>query len=253
MVDTRSKAQALVLAGQVKVNGRCETKAGAMVQDSDVLTIDGPKLPYVSRGGLKLAHALERFGIDPVGWDVVDVGASTGGFTDCWLQKGAHAVYAVDVGYGQLDWRLRSDPRVTVRERLNARWLTLGQLDRVELLDAASIDASFIGIGLLLAPLRGLLSPRGAVLGLIKPQFEAGPKNLSKHGVVRDPDVHRAVLQAVVQKAEDLGFHIAGMEVSPIRGPEGNIEFLGHWTLQGNAIDIDYTRVVDEAWQGASE
>lgn len=253
MVATRSKAQALVLAGQVKVNGRRETKAGAMVQDSDVLTIDGPKLPYVSRGGLKLSHALERFSIDPTGWDVVDVGASTGGFTDCWLQHGAHAVYAVDVGYGQLDWRLRSDSRVIVRERLNARWLTLGQLDRTKPLDAASIDASFIGIGLLLAPLHTMLSPDGTVIGLIKPQFEAGPRHLSKHGVVRDPMVHRAVLQAVVEKASDLGFHIAGMAVSPIRGPEGNIEFLGYWTLDANAIEIDLNRVVDEAWQGASE
>ncbi len=253
IAETRSKAQALVLAGQVQVNGRRETKAGALVQISDVLTIDGPKLPYVSRGGLKLSHALDFFRVDPSGWDVVDVGASTGGFTDCWLQRGAHAVYAVDVGYGQLDWRLRSDERVTVRERLNARWLTLQQLNRQDPLDAASIDASFIGIALLLAPLYAMLSSSGMVIGLIKPQFEAGPAHVGKHGVVRDPRVHREVLETVLDKAETLGYRIAGLTASPIRGPEGNIEFLGFWTLHGDSTNIDVNRVIDEAWQEASE
>lgn len=250
--ETRSKAQALVLAGQVHINGRRETKAGAMVQETDVVGVEGPKLPYVSRGGLKLSHALAQFQIDPTGWDVVDVGASTGGFTDCWLQSGAHSVYAVDVGYGQLDWRLRSDPRVVVRERLNARWLTLAQLDRGNPLDAASIDASFIGIELLLKPLRAMLSPLGVVVGLIKPQFEAGPGHLGKHGVVRDQTVHRQVLKAVLDKAAALGFGVLGLTVSPVRGPEGNIEFLGYWTMRGDSVEIDVSRIVDEAWQGGA-
>ncbi|PSR35228.1 MAG: TlyA family rRNA (cytidine-2'-O)-methyltransferase [Sulfobacillus benefaciens] len=249
LVESRAKAQGLLLAGKIQVNGRVQTKAGLLVSDTDQLTVVGPRLPFVSRGGLKLQAALTRFGIRPKGWNVVDVGASTGGFTDCWLQSGASKVYAVDVGYGQLAWKLRNDPRVIVRERLNARWLTLEQLDRSDALDGASIDASFIGATLLLGPLTSMISGAGAVIVLVKPQFEAGPEHLSKHGVVRDPEVHRQVLERFLQSAQNLGYAVLGLMPSPIRGPEGNIEFLAYLSLKGTSQDIMIDAVVKEAWQ----
>ena len=249
LVETRSKAQGLLLAGKIQVNGRRQTKAGLLVSDTDEITVVGPRLPFVSRGGLKLQAALDRFGVRAEGWNVVDVGASTGGFTDCWLQYGASQVYAVDVGYGQLAWKLRSDPRVIVRERLNARWLTLEQLSRHEVLDGASIDASFIGAALLLGPLTSMISNLGAVIVLVKPQFEAGPENLGKHGVVRDPEIHRMVLARFLQSAQNLGYAVQGLMPSPVRGPEGNIEFLVYLSLGGASQEIMIDAVVKEAWQ----
>lgn len=253
LVESRARAQGLVLAGQVKVNGQTQTKAGFMVQETDEILLSEPKLAYVSRGGLKLEAALDHFGIQPHGWTVLDVGASTGGFTDCWLQHGAQSVYAVDVGYGQLAWSLRNDPRVVVHERLNARWLTLDQIGRQAPLDAASIDASFIGISLLLAPVAAMLQPGGSVMALVKPQFEAGPENLGKRGVVRDPKVHQTVLKRFWQSAQNMGYSVQGLIPSPIKGPEGNIEFLAYLQLGGTSLEMAVDSVVDQAWQGESE
>ncbi|PSR36592.1 MAG: TlyA family rRNA (cytidine-2'-O)-methyltransferase [Sulfobacillus thermosulfidooxidans] len=253
LAPTRTQAQALVMAGQVRVNGSVMTKAGHLVKADDQLAVDGMAHPYVSRGGLKLEEALKVFDIQPDGWDVVDVGASTGGFTDCWLKHGARHVWAVDVGYGQLDWRLRTDPRVTVLERTNARWLTADMLPGVDRVDAASIDASFIGIALLLKPLLSIVKPSGRVVGLVKPQFEAGREHVGKNGVVRDRRVHEAVLSRFVEQAKEQGWTVLGLAPSPIRGPEGNIEFLSLLAGQapGDAVYVPpISHIVDQAWEG---
>ncbi|MCL5115823.1 MAG: TlyA family RNA methyltransferase [Firmicutes bacterium] len=248
-VTTRNRAQALIMAGKVEVNGRVVTKSGHMVGPDDVLNVSEP-LPYVSRGGYKLAHALKSFHILPQGWQVIDVGASTGGFTDCWLQNGAAQVFAVDVGYGQLDWKLRRDPRVVVMERTNARYLTEQSLGAEAALDGASVDASFIGLKLLLAPLKPLLAPHASVVALVKPQFEAGPDNLGKSGVVRRPEVHERVLERVTAEAETMGYRVRGLVPSPIRGPEGNIEFLLHLGMGSLLpVPIDIASIVQQAWQ----
>ncbi len=249
LVSTRSRAQGLIMAKQVEVNGRVETKSGFAVEDGDQVRVL-ETLPYVSRGGLKLQRALDVFQVNPQGWLVADIGASTGGFTDCWLKSGAAHVYAVDVGYGQLDWALRQDPRVTVLERTNARYLTAEVLGLEQALDGASIDASFIGLKLLLAPLVPLLGPEGVVLALVKPQFEAGPGKVGKGGVVRDPAVHAEVLARVMAEAGALGYGMRGLTWSPIRGPEGNIEFLMYLSIDGSVqAEIDVETVVQGAWQ----
>ena len=249
LVSTRSRAQALIMAKHVEVNGRVETKSGFMVEESDQVHLL-ETLPFVSRGGFKLQRALEAFRVEPQGWSVADIGASTGGFTDCWLKAGAAHVYAVDVGYGQLDWSLRQDARVTVLERTNARYLTAETLGMDGRLDGASIDASFIGLKLLLAPLAPLLTARGVVLALVKPQFEAGPGKVGKGGVVREPGVHAEVLTRVMGEAEALGYGVRGLTWSPIRGPEGNIEFLMYLAIDdGDRADIDVDSVVQGAWQ----
>lgn len=249
LAETRSRAQALIMAGKVAVNGRVETKSGRMVLADDAVDVL-ESLPFVSRGGIKLAHALKAFGIHPLGWHVADIGASTGGFTDCWLQNGAERVYAVDVGYGQLDWKLRQDGRVVVLERTNARYLTAQTLRLDEPLNGASIDASFIGLKLLLAPLLPLLAARASVLALVKPQFEAGPDRVGKGGVVRQPEVHREVLFQVTSDARALGYAVSGLAASPIRGPEGNIEFLLHLSMDPHMNKtIDIPAVVDHAWK----
>ncbi len=248
LAPSRSRAQASILAGAVTVNGEVVTKAGTLVDSTATVVLTSDPNPYASRGGLKLVHALETFHIDPHGWTIIDIGASTGGFTDCWLQHGASGVYAVDVGYGQLAWKLRQDPRVTVIERTNARYLTREQLPQVGRIDAASVDASFIGLRLLLAPLRALVAEDGYVIGLIKPQFEAGPDLLGKGGVVRDPDVHRKVLRDVVRDAEQIGWLAQALTASPIRGPQGNIEFLALFG-GSSATPLAIDTVVDQAWQ----
>lgn len=249
LVSTRSRAQALIMAKQVVVNGRVETKSGFTVAAGDQVRLL-ETLPYVSRGGLKLRRALEVFHVNPEGWVVADIGASTGGFTDCWLKAGATQVYAVDVGYGQLDWSLRQDPRVTVLERTNARYLTAEVLGLEKALDGASIDASFIGLKLLLAPLVPLLGPEGVVLALVKPQFEAGPGKVGKGGVVREPAIHAEVLARVMAEANALGYGVRGLTWSPIRGPEGNIEFLMYLGIDGSVrAEIDVETVVQGAWQ----
>jgi 23S rRNA (cytidine1920-2'-O)/16S rRNA (cytidine1409-2'-O)-methyltransferase len=231
LAETRQKAQAMILAGQVLVNDQAMDKPGKRVQDNVDLTVrGGPR--YVSRGGLKLEHALDRFGLDVSGKIAVDVGASTGGFTDCLLQRGALRVYAIDVGYGQLAWQLRQDPRVVVLERTNIRYLE-GLAEPVEL---ATIDVSFISLELVWPAVLRLLEPRGKVLALIKPQFEAGREQVQRGGVVRDPGVHRQVLEEAVQGAVRAGLRMRGLTASPLRGPAGNVEFFAYLT---NDVRLD--------------
>ncbi len=225
-----------MLAGRVRVDGAVVTKAGAAVPESARLEVQGRDLPYVGRGGLKLEKALDTFAIDPAGLVCLDVGASTGGFTDCLLQRGASRVYAVDVGYGQLAWSLRRDPRVVVLERTNARYLSRREVP--DPVDLAAVDVSFISLLKILPALAGLLRPGGRVVALIKPQFEARPDQVGKRGVVRDTDVHREVLTRVLAGAEGLGFAVRGLTFSPVRGDEGNIEFLA-WLQWPNGAATD--------------
>lgn len=229
--DTRSKAQAIIMAGLVYVDGQKADKPGISYDENISLEVRGETCPYVSRGGLKLEKALRNFGVKPEGYVCSDSGASTGGFTDCLLQQGASKVFAIDVGYGQLDWKIRSDPRVVVMERTNIRYVTLEDLG--EPLDLSVIDVSFISLRIVLPAIKNLLKPgQGQVLCLIKPQFEAGKEKVGKKGVVRDPETHKEVLDSFVALAHSLDFSIRGMTFSPVKGPEGNIEFLAHLTLE---------------------
>ena len=227
--ETRTKAQAIIMSGNVYVNGQKADKPGMSFEETVDIEVRGATCPYVSRGGLKLEKALRDFGVDVTGFVCSDSGASTGGFTDCLLQQGASKVFAIDVGYGQLDWKIRSDPRVVVMERTNIRYVTLENLG--EPLDLSVIDVSFIGLEIVLPTIKTLLKPTGQVLCLIKPQFEAGKENVGKKGVVRDPKIHKMVLDNFVSLVDSLGFRILGLTFSPVKGPEGNIEFLGHLTL----------------------
>lgn len=228
LMESRQKAQAVIMAGQVYVAGQKVDKAGSPTEEGAAIEVRGKTLAYVSRGGLKLEKAMVSFPIDLQGAVCADIGASTGGFTDCMLQNGASKVYAVDVGYGQLAWSLRSDPRVVCMERTNARYLTHEQIP--DELDFASIDVSFISLKLILPNLHGLLKETGTVACLIKPQFEAGKEKVGKKGVVRDPAVHLEVLEQFLRNAKDANFAVKGITFSPIRGPEGNIEYLGYLT-----------------------
>ena len=245
--DTRSKAQAIIMAGQVYVNGQKADKPGTAYEETVQIEVRGVTCPYVSRGGLKLEKALRDFGVKPEGFVCSDSGASTGGFTDCLLQQGAKKVFAIDVGYGQLDWKIRSDERVVVMERTNIRYVTPEDLG--EPLDLSVIDVSFIGLDIVLPAIKTLLKPdSGQVLCLIKPQFEAGKENVGKKGVVRDPKIHQMVLDNFVALAKRLGFAILGLTFSPVKGPEGNIEFLGHLTLADvPCIEPDTAAVVRDA------
>ncbi len=246
LCDSRSKAQALIMEGLVFVNGQRVDKPGAAVDPEAQIELRGNACPYVSRGGLKLEKALAFFRVDPTGLVCSDSGASTGGFTDCLLQKGAKKVYAIDVGYGQLAWKIRNDPRVVVMERTNIRYVTPDMLE--EPLDLSVVDVSFISLGLVLPVIRQLLGPGGQVLCLIKPQFEAGRDKVGKKGVVRDPETHREVLETFLTTARGLGFTVMGLTYSPVKGPEGNIEFLGHLVLTDAAPpEISPERVVEEA------
>ena len=231
--DTRSKAQAIIMAGQVYVNGQKADKPGISYEETVELEVRGDVCPYVSRGGWKLEKALRDFGVKPEGFVCSDSGASTGGFTDCLLQQGAKKVFAIDVGYGQLDWKIRSDERVVVMERTNIRYVTPEDLG--EPLDLSVIDVSFISLSIVLPAIKNLLKPTGQVLCLIKPQFEAGREKVGKKGVVRDPDTHKEVLDNFVALAGSLGFTILGLTFSPVKGPEGNIEFLGHLCMEEKA------------------
>ena len=226
LLESRQKAQATIMSGLVFVKGQRVDKPGTAVPNDAEIEVRGNALKYVSRGGLKLEKALRDFGVDPTGFVCSDSGASTGGFTDCMLQNGARKVYAVDVGYGQLAWSLRSDERVVCMERTNARYLTHEQIP--EELDFASVDVSFISLKLILPPLCGLLRQGGHVACLVKPQFEAGKEKVGKKGVVRDPAVHLEVLEHFLEHAKESGFTVLGLTYSPIRGPEGNIEYLGY-------------------------
>ncbi|SDD44599.1 23S rRNA (cytidine1920-2'-O)/16S rRNA (cytidine1409-2'-O)-methyltransferase [Paenibacillus sp. UNCCL117] len=227
LFETREKAKAAIMAGLVLVGGEAVDKAGTKIPVTSAITVKGAIHPYVSRGGLKLEKALKTFELDLNGVTMIDIGASTGGFTDCALQNGAAFVYAVDVGYNQLDWSLRKDPRVHVMERTNFRFMQPGDL-KGPAPSFASIDVSFISLKLILPPLFQLLVPGGSVVALIKPQFEAGREKVPKTGVVKEPAVHREVLEAVLAYAADTGFAVRGLTFSPIKGGEGNIEFLAH-------------------------
>lgn len=226
LAKSRAQAQRLIMAGRVRIGTEVVDKPGRRVPvGAPVEVVARPR--FVSRGGEKLEAALDRFGLDVRGWVAADVGASTGGFTDCLLQRGAARVYAIDVGYGQLAWRLRNDPRVIVMERTNARYL-----ERLpEPVDLVTVDVSFISLRLILPRAVGWLRPEGQVIALIKPQFEAGRREVRKGGIVRDPVVHRAVLERVLTNAADLGLGLQGLMPSPLLGPAGNVEFLAWWRL----------------------
>ena len=245
--DTRTKAQAIIMSGNVYVNGQKADKPGTSFEETVDIEVRGADCPYVSRGGLKLEKALRDFGVKPEGFVCSDSGASTGGFTDCLLQQGAKKVFAIDVGYGQLDWKIRSDERVVVMERTNIRYVTPDDLG--EPLDLSVIDVSFIGLEIVLPTIKTLLkADSGQVLCLIKPQFEAGKDNVGKKGVVRDPKIHKMVLDNFVSLVKSLDFKILGLTFSPVKGPEGNIEFLGHLTLADvTGIEPDTSEVVAQA------
>ncbi len=245
--DSRTRAQAIIMAGQVYVDGQKADKPGISYADTVSIEVRGESCPYVSRGGLKLEKALRNFGVKPEGYVCSDSGASTGGFTDCLLQQGAKKVFAIDVGYGQLDWKIRSDERVVVMERTNIRYVTPEDLG--EPLDLSVIDVSFISLKIVLPAIKNLLKPeQGQVLCLIKPQFEAGKEKVGKKGVVRDPATHKEVLDTFVALAKSLDFAILGMTFSPVKGPEGNIEFLAHLTLENRqGIEPDTADLVSQA------
>ena len=230
LAESRQKAQAIIMAGQVYVNGQKVDKAGAPVTEDAAIEVRGKTLRYVSRGGLKLEKAMQLWPITLNGFVCADIGASTGGFTDCMLQNGAEKVYAVDVGYNQLDWRLRTHPQVVCMERTNARYLTAEQIPQP--LDFFSVDVSFISLNLILPAVRPLMADGGEGVCLVKPQFEAGKDKVGKKGVVRDSQVHLEVLEQFLVHAANAGFGVKDITFSPIKGPEGNIEYLGYLTTR---------------------
>ena len=237
LAPSREKAKALIMAGCVLVDGEREDKAGPMFADKVEITVKGNTLKYVSRGGLKLEKAMEKFDITLDGKVCMDVGASTGGFTDCMLQNGAVKVYSVDVGYGQLDWKLRQDPRVVCMEKTNIRYVTPEDIQ--EPVAFSSIDVSFISLTKVLLPVRNLLTEDGQIACLIKPQFEAGREKVGKKGVVRDPAVHQEVIEMVTDYAKSISFQPKNLEYSPIKGPEGNIEYLLHLQKMPEGSEIE--------------
>ena len=246
MADSREKAKAIIMSGIVYVNGQKEDKAGSMFDIYAGIEIKGSTLKYVSRGGLKLEKAMENFPITLKNKVCMDVGSSPGGFTDCMLMNGAVKVYAVDVGHGQLAWKLRQDERVVVMEKTNIRYVTPDNIE--ELVDFSSIDVSFISLTKVILPVKNLLTESGEIVCLIKPQFEAGRDKVGKKGVVRDINVHKDVVRMVLDYAMSIGFDVAGLDYSPIKGPEGNIEYLAYLKKtgkeQGEMIcetDIDHT------------
>jgi 23S rRNA (cytidine1920-2'-O)/16S rRNA (cytidine1409-2'-O)-methyltransferase len=242
---TRSQARSLIMEGRVRVNGVPATKAGQNVRPDASIDVERPRR-FVSRGGEKLDHALDAFGIAVNGTEALDVGASTGGFTDCLLQRGVASVTAVDVGYGQLDWKLRNDPRVTVMERTNFRQLSDDAFPAG--FDVIVVDTSFISLRTILARAVGYLRPSGAIVALVKPQFEAGRERLGSGGVVRDPAVHRAVLREVRDAAAALGLIMVGLTASPLLGPAGNREFL--MELRRDGMPLDDARIDEVVAEG---
>lgn len=226
LAESREKAKAIIMSGNVFVEGQREDKAGTTFSDEVQIEIKGHTMPYVSRGGLKLEKAIANFDVDLEGKVCTDVGSSTGGFTDCMLQNGARKVFAIDVGRGQLAWKLRQDDRVVCMEKTNIRYVTPEDLG--EKIDFSSIDVSFISLTKVLEPIRNYLKPNGEIVALIKPQFEAGREKVGKKGVVREKSTHHEVIKLVTSYAASIGFQILGIEFSPIKGPEGNIEYLVH-------------------------
>lgn len=245
LATSREKAKTLIMAGDVFVNGQREDKPGTTFQEDKIknLEVRGAAIPFVSRGGLKLDKAVRTFNLDFTGFVCMDIGASTGGFTDCMLQNGASKVYSVDVGHGQLDWKLRNDDRVVCMEKTNFRYLTRDRID--DDIDFASCDVSFISLTRILIPARKLLKDGAQMVVLIKPQFEAGRDKVGKKGVVRDKKVHEEVIGRIVDFADMAGFGILNIDYSPIRGPEGNIEYLLH--LQKDATRNNEVSEYDEA------
>lgn len=253
--ESREKAKAIIMAGDVYVDGQREDKAGSTFDTDKIrLEVRGPALKYVSRGGLKLEKALEQFHINLSDCVCMDIGASTGGFTDCMLQNGAKKVYSIDVGHGQLAWKLREDERVACMERTNFRYIQKADIEEEP--DFASVDVSFISLTKILLPARALLKDGGEMVCLIKPQFEAGREKVGKKGVVREPAVHKEVIEKILDYADILGFLVLHLDYSPIRGPEGNIEYLAHLALKkGSRPESEaYTeREAEEALQKIQE
>ncbi len=245
---SREKAKALIMSGVVYVDNQKSDKPGIMITEQSVVEVRGKGLKYVSRGGLKLEKAIGFFDIIIQNKICMDVGASTGGFTDCMLQNGASKVYSIDVGYGQLDWKLRTDERVVNFERTNVRYLSEDKVP--DKIDFTSIDVSFISLTKVLPVVQRFLSERGEIVCLIKPQFEAGRENVGKKGVVRDPSVHIMVINKIIAFSKELGFKIAGLTFSPVKGPEGNIEYLLYLQKRDNLIevtDIDVDKIVSDS------
>ena len=250
LAESREKAKAIIMSGIVYVDGQKEDKAGTMFEDTVSVEVRGHTLAYVSRGGLKLEKAMTHFGVTLNGKICMDVGASTGGFTDCMLQNGAVKVYSVDVGHGQLAWKLRNDERVVCMEKTNIRYVTPEDIpDRIQF---ASIDVSFISLTKVLGPVKELLTEDGQIVCLTKPQFEAGREKVGKKGVVREKSTHLEVIESVIAFAKSIGFGILNLEFSPIKGPEGNIEYLlylqNHPELADEkGVEIDSKTIVEEA------
>ncbi len=256
LADSREKAKAIIMSGNVFVEGQREDKAGTMFSDESEIEIRGNVMPYVSRGGLKLEKAMANFDISMEGLVCTDVGSSTGGFTDCMLQNGAIKVFAIDVGRGQLAWKLRTDERVVCMEKTNIRYVTPEDLG--ERIDFSSIDVSFISLTKVLMPIRNYLKEDGQIVALIKPQFEAGREKVGKKGVVREIETHYEVIDKIFTYALSIGFEIAAFEYSPIKGPEGNIEYLVHLKNNSqiftvNDITFDYKAVVKEAFEALTK
>lgn len=254
LADSREKAKALIMSGIVYVNGQKEDKAGTTFDETAPIEVRGNTLKYVSRGGLKLEKAMTHFGVELKDKICMDVGASTGGFTDCMLQNGATKVYSVDVGHGQLAWKLRNDERVVCMEKTNIRYVTHENIP--DEIGFSSIDVSFISLTKVLGPVKALLKDDGQVVCLIKPQFEAGREKVGKKGVVRDKAVHLEVIEMVIAFAKSIGFEILNLEFSPIKGPEGNIEYLLHLQNHPEGEDgpviyeempVDLKKIVEEA------
>ncbi len=241
LAETRQRAQALILAGDVRVRDQVVAKAGTLVADDAEITVRAP-LKYVSRGGLKLEGALDAFQVDPRAKICADIGASTGGFTDCLLRRGAARVYAIDVGYGQLAWQVRTDPRVVVMDRVNIRYLDA----LPALIDLAVIDVSFISLALVFPVAKKLLQPRGAIIALVKPQFEAGRAQVGKRGIVRDARVHRAAIATVAQHAIENDLRVRGICRSPLTGAEGNVEFFIYLSADRALGNVDISQEIEQ-------
>lgn len=244
LAKSREAAKAMIMQGIVYVGTERVNKPGEQIDEAIELNIKGETLKYVSRGGLKLEKAMDLWGFSIEGSICMDMGASTGGFTDCMLTKGASKVYAVDVGYGQLDYKLRKDPRVIVMERTNIRYIDVASIEEI---DFISIDVSFIGLDLILPVAKNLLKDSGELVALIKPQFEAGRDKVGKKGIIKDKEVHRLVLEKVIEKAKELGLHLKGLSFSPITGAKGNIEFLGYFVKSYVDNNVNIEKVVEAA------
>ena len=258
LAPSREKAKAIIMSGIVFVDNEREDKAGTFFDEKVNIEVRGKTLKYVSRGGLKLEKAMDNFGVEVEGKVCMDVGASTGGFTDCMLQNGAIKVYSVDVGHGQLAWKLVTDERVICMDRTNIRYVTPEDID--DKIEFASIDVSFISLTKVLLPVKNLLTDNGRIVCLIKPQFEAGRENVGKKGVVRDKNVHREVIEKVIEYAKSIGFGIINLDFSPVKGPEGNIEYLLYIQKMENGAATfpedewnEWQKVMDETIQAAQE